>query len=129
VVDRVIIPPSFAAEGTVNELLALSPVRFQVASAELTPAGQRVVSRTAAYLRTNLVATEVAGHTDSDGDEEPNLALSVERAQTVVDFLVASGVDSNLLTAVGYGEAQPVASNSTNAGKTRNRRIEFTILG
>jgi len=46
----------------------------------------------------------------------------------VSDFLVTSGVDPNLLTAVGYGEAQPVASNSTNPGKTLNRRIEFTIL-
>jgi len=74
------------------------------------------------------LATEVVGHTDSDGDEESGLALSVERAQTVVDCLVASGVDPNLLTAAGYGEAQPVASNSTGAGKTLNRRIEFTIL-
>jgi len=128
VVDRVIIPPSFGAEGTVNELLALSPVKFQVASSELTPAGQRVLRRTAAYLRTNPVPTEVGGHTDPDGDEEPDLELSVERAQTVSDFLVTSGVDPNLLTAVGYGEAQPVASNSTNPGKTLNRRIEFTIL-
>ncbi len=129
VVDRVIIPPSFApADGTVNELLALGPVPFKVASAELTAAGTRVVSRTASYLRTSPVGVEIGGHTDADGAEETNLELSESRAQTVFDFLVVEGVDANRLAAVGYGESQPVASNETNRGKAQNRRIIFTIV-
>ncbi len=129
VVDRVIIPPSFgAAEGTVNELLALAPVQFEVASAELTPAGARVLSRAVAYLRTNPVNVEIGGHTDSDGDAASNQALSEARALTVQTFLGEQGVDPALLSAVGYGATQPIASNDTDEGKARNRRIEFTIL-
>ena len=130
VVDRVIIPPSFgAADGTVNELLALAPVEFEVGSADLTPAGSRVLSRAIAYLRTNPVNVEIGGHTDSDGNAASNQVLSEARAQTVLAFLVDGGVDGALLGAVGYGATEPIASNDTDRGKARNRRIEFTILG
>ncbi|MGI9659101.1 MAG: fasciclin domain-containing protein, partial [Gaiellaceae bacterium] len=130
VVDRVLIPPSFgAAEGTVNELLALAPVQFEVGSAELTPAGERVLSRAVAYLTTNPVSIEIGGHTDSDGDDASNQLLSEGRAQTVRAFLVDGGVDGGGLSAVGYGETQPIANNNTDRGKARNRRIDFTILG
>lgn len=129
VIDRVIIPPALdALDGTVNELLALGPIPFQVGSDTLTPAGERALSRTAAYLRTSPVSIEIGGHTDSDGDEQDNLELSEARAQSVFDFFVAEGVDSAQLTTVGYGETQPVATNETQRGKARNRRIEFIVL-
>ena len=130
VIDRVILPPALGvSDGTVNELLALAPIPFKIASAEITPAGQRVLGRTVAYLLTSPVQVEIGGHTDADGEEEDNQALSEDRAQAVLDVLVEGGVDAGLLTAVGYGEAQPVASNETPRGRARNRRIEFTILG
>ena len=129
-IDRVILPASAGViAGTVNELLALSPVNFEVASAEIAADGRRVLNRAAAYLLTNPLQVEVGGHTDSDGEEGDNQILSERRAQAVVDLLVARGVDPELLAAVGYGETQAVATNDTEQGKARNRRIEFAILG
>jgi hypothetical protein len=72
-------------------------------------------------------SVEVAGHTDSSGSDTTNLRLSEQRAQVVVDYLVGKGFDAGRFTAVGYGEAQPVADNGTPEGRTANRRVEFKI--
>ena len=69
----------------------------------------------------------VEGHTDSDGSDVYNLDLSQRRAQAVVDYLIAHGVNSANIVAKGYGETTPIASNATAAGKARNRRIEFKV--
>jgi len=70
---------------------------------------------------------EVGGHTDSGGSPPKNLDLSRGRANAVVDYLAAAGVLRERLTAVGYGETRPIASNSTEEGKAQNRRIEFIV--
>lgn len=69
----------------------------------------------------------IEGHTDSDGDEASNLALSVARAEAVVDALVRRGVSPDRLYAVGYGETSPIADNATAQGKRVNRRIVVTV--
>jgi OOP family OmpA-OmpF porin len=71
---------------------------------------------------------EISGHTDSDGSEADNLALSERRAGAVADYLTAAGVDAERLVAVGYGESRPVRENETEQGKAANRRIEFRVL-
>ena len=72
---------------------------------------------------------EIAGHTDDTGTETDNLKLSQERAQAVKDFLVEFyGIDPDRLVARGYGESQPVASNTTEGGRARNRRVVFTRI-
>jgi OmpA-OmpF porin, OOP family len=78
-------------------------------------------------LRCPTANIEVAGHTDSDGEDAANQALSEKRAQAVADYLVKAGLPANRFTAVGYGSAQPIASNDTEDGKAQNRRIEFTV--
>ena len=70
---------------------------------------------------------EVEGHTDSDGDDQRNLALSVARAESVVNALIERGVSPSRLYAIGYGEMRPVADNDTADGKRRNRRIVVTV--
>lgn len=70
----------------------------------------------------------IEGHTDADGDEASNLALSVARAEAVIDALVKRGVNPARLYAVGYGESSPIADNETPAGKRLNRRIVVTVL-
>lgn len=73
------------------------------------------------------VKLAVVGHTDSAGSEVYNMQLSQQRAQAVVDYLVSRGVDRDMLTAVGKGETAPVASNDSDAGRARNRRVELVV--
>ncbi len=69
----------------------------------------------------------VEGFTDSTGDEERNLDLSVRRAAAVKTRLVEAGVDEARVVTAGYGQAYPVASNETDEGRRQNRRIEITV--
>jgi outer membrane protein OmpA-like peptidoglycan-associated protein len=70
----------------------------------------------------------VEGHTDSVGSESLNQQLSEKRANSVRDFLIKEGIDANRLTAVGYGEAKPIASNNTRDGRAQNRRVEINLV-
>ncbi|WP_372974472.1 OmpA family protein, partial [Muriicola sp.] len=70
----------------------------------------------------------VEGHTDSVGSEKLNQELSEKRANSVRDFLVNEGIAADRLTAVGYGESKPIASNNTRAGRTQNRRVEINLV-
>ena len=71
---------------------------------------------------------EVAGHTDNVGEPESNLTLSNNRALAVFNYLQAQGIDAGRMTAIGYGDTRPTASNDTEAGRAENRRTEFKIL-
>jgi OOP family OmpA-OmpF porin len=71
---------------------------------------------------------EIAGHTDNKGSLEYNIRLSQQRSDAVVDWLVQKGIDNNRLLPKGYGETQPVASNDTEDGRTKNRRTEVRII-
>jgi OOP family OmpA-OmpF porin len=62
------------------------------------------------------------------GDESYNLQLSQKRAESVLDYLVSKGISRDRLTAVGYGETQPIADNSTKEGRFKNRRVELEWL-
>lgn len=72
---------------------------------------------------------EIIGHTDSDGSKKYNKSLSKKRAVSVMNYLIKRGVSSSRVEAVGYGEANPIADNKTQAGKKQNRRIEFIVKG
>ena len=72
-----------------------------------------------------LKMIRVEGHTDSDGGETYNLDLSQARAEAVVDYLVQRGVDRARLDPAGFGKRRPIADNSTEEGKRKNRRVEF----
>jgi OOP family OmpA-OmpF porin len=111
-----------------SDVLAKTTIRFE--------SGRAAIDGDSIGLLDHLVATAqrcpsanivIAGHTDSDGDDQTNLALSERRAMAVVDFLVKGGVQAERLKPVGYGRAQPIASNDTEEGKAQNRRIEFKV--
>ena len=70
---------------------------------------------------------DIAGHTDDKGSDEYNLKLSQNRANAVKDYLVNSGVESELITAQGFGESKPIVPNDNDANRERNRRVEFKI--
>ena len=71
---------------------------------------------------------EIQGHTDSRGRRAANLALGRERAEAIKDYLVERGLSADRLTAVGYGPDRPVASNRTESGRAKNRRIEYRVI-
>jgi outer membrane protein OmpA-like peptidoglycan-associated protein len=72
-------------------------------------------------------AIQVRGHTDSTGSPEANQALSEQRAASVQAFLTSNGVNASEVTAIGFGETQPLALEDTDAGRARNRRVEVVI--
>lgn len=101
---------------------------FEVNSAELSATGTGLLDEAIEILQANPAALLIVeGHTDDAGDAAANLALSQQRAEAVVAYLVAGGIDAERLTAIGYGEERPIADNVTDEGRAQNRRIEFVI--
>jgi OmpA-OmpF porin, OOP family len=111
-----------------SELLAKGTIRFESGRSSLDLDSAGLLDHLAEItLRCPTTNIEVAGHTDADGDNAANQALSEKRAQAVVDYLVKAGLPAGRFTATGYGSAQPMAANDTDEGKARNRRIEFLV--
>lgn len=101
-------------------------INFDVNKSVIRPESMGVLSEVAKYLRANpAVSFEVGGHTDSDGSDEANLALSQSRADAVQKQLISMGVNPNQLKTKGYGESSPIDVNTTPSGKANNRRVEF----
>jgi outer membrane protein OmpA-like peptidoglycan-associated protein len=71
---------------------------------------------------------EVQGHTDNLGSDEFNRVLSEQRAAAVAQWLIAHGTSAARLVSKGYGTSRPVASNDSEQGRTKNRRVEFRVL-
>jgi len=111
-----------------SELLAKGKIRFESGRASIDPDSAGLLDRlTETALRCPTADIEIAGHTDADGEDAFNQALSEKRAQAVMDYLVKAGLPAGRFTATGYGSTQPVASNDTDEGKAQNRRIDFLV--
>lgn len=103
-------------------------VLFDVGEAVLKPGAYRSIEQIGQFLQANPKRSIViAGYTDSTGSEQLNLDLSQRRAQAVKQALVARNIDANRIQVQAYGEAYPVASNDTTAGRQLNRRVEVVI--
>ena len=115
-------------EGNVLALTFKSDFTFAVNSSTLRSGLyaelDRVAQVLAAYPQTTIF---VAGHTDSTGSDEYNMKLSQQRADSVKNALVQRGVAPQRISAVGYGEGQPVGDNNTEFGRQQNRRVEVRI--
>jgi OOP family OmpA-OmpF porin len=113
----------------VRAVIQLAGVHFEYNSARLTENSKSILSMAAASLRGQSgMRVEVAGHTDDRGGDSYNLELSRRRAQSVAEYLKGVGIDLSRMEARGYGESQPMDSNSTDTGRERNRRVEFRVL-
>jgi iron complex outermembrane receptor protein len=113
----------------VEAVISLEGVHFDFDKATLRPDAIAILDKAVGLLKTQAkVVVEVAGHTDSVGSEEYNQGLSERRAISVKDYLESQGITATRLTARGYGEAQPVASNDTEEGRALNRRVELIVL-
>ncbi len=112
----------------IKEEIRLEGVNFQTNSDLLLPGAESILNDAAATLKKNpSIKVEVAGHTDSDGSAAYNESLSARRAQTVHDYLADAGIAVDRMSVRGYGESQPIADNSTSAGKAQNRRVVLRI--
>lgn len=100
-------------------------IEFASGSAEIPDGNEAGLRQIAQLLTEDELTLRVVGHTDNSGDASGNQALSLARAQAVVDFLVAAGVPATALSAQGMGQDQPLDDNATEDGRARNRRIEF----
>lgn len=105
-----------------------SDVSFDVGRADIKPAFRPVLDRFAQTLTQNPgTGITIIGHTDSTGSDAINDPLSIERADSARDYLVARGVDSRRIVIDGRGAREPVATNATEQGRSRNRRIEVYV--
>jgi len=106
-----------------------TPILFKTNSDQLQNVSYAPLQTVANVLKAHPGAkTTVEGYTDSIGDPAYNVNLSQRRANTVMNQLVADGVDASSLSAKGYGAANPVATNKTAAGRAENRRVELNII-
>ncbi len=113
-------------EVTETAIRITQQVHFEFNRARIRPESYGLLNTVAQALRDYPeIRVEVQGHTDSRGSDPSNLRLSQERAEAVVQFLVAAGIDPTRLSPRGYGESRPIESNRTSAGRAANRRVEF----
>ncbi|MBI3501623.1 MAG: PD40 domain-containing protein [Bacteroidetes bacterium] len=113
----------------VGSKIVLKNIFFDFDKATLRPESTAELERLMKFL-TDIpsMKIEISGHTDSKGADDYNMKLSQNRAQSVVDYLASHGIDKSRLTAKGYGETKPIATNDTDEGRQLNRRTEFEIL-
>jgi outer membrane protein OmpA-like peptidoglycan-associated protein len=113
-----------------SKAIVLSGVNFALGTANLTKEAQDSLVATAALLKEAAPNKkfEIAGYTDNSGNPERNLIVSGRRAEAVRSFLVSQGIKKELMVSKGYGPANPVADNSTEEGRAKNRRVELHLL-
>ncbi|MGD9201252.1 MAG: OmpA family protein [Chitinispirillia bacterium] len=109
--------------------LILEGVNFRSGKSILTPNSYRILDQVYESLAEWInVKLEIRGYTDSQGNDQSNKRLSQKRAEAVMIYLIQKGIQPNRLRAVGYGEDNPIADNSTAAGRARNRRVELNRI-
>lgn len=110
-------------------VFTLNNVLFNTGSASIKPSSTNELKELFDYMSLKPdLKVEIAGHTDDVGKAESNRSLSQQRADAVRNWLIRRGISADRITAKGYGETQPVASNKTAEGKQKNRRTEVRIL-
>ena len=119
---------SLPVEALNKGFLKFSTVRFRTGESNFDPSFNATLDRVLAILQKYTeVELVIEAHTDAIGEDMANLALSQARAQKITDYFITHGITTDRLVPIGYGEEHPVADNNTEAGRARNRRVEFHI--
>lgn len=113
---------------SILDAMNLQIINFASGSTAIPAINQDVLKKAAALLKVKTTPFEIAGHADNKGKEVANLSLSQARAKAIRDFLVKQQVPANLMHVKGYGSSMPVASNDTETGRLKNRRIEYKLM-
>lgn len=112
-----------------NSNIVLKNIQFESNSYQLLPVSLIELNNLLKILQENpTLKIEIGGHSDNTGSSSENLKLSTLRAKAVVDYLINKGIAANRLTYKGYGETKPIANNTTEEGRAKNRRTEFTVI-
>ena len=120
--------PDYVLPEIVTQRIVLRGINFAFNSSDIDAASRPVLDEAVGQLQSNPgVDVTVIGHTDSIGSDDYNRRLSISRAEAVYRYLVNRGIAPERLTTEGMGESSPVASNDTEDGRARNRRVELRV--
>jgi outer membrane protein OmpA-like peptidoglycan-associated protein len=109
-------------------VVTLPGIFFDPGKTQLKPGAKKKLQRIAEQLKgDDRIRVTVEGHTDNRGNTEKNMEISEKRAEAVREYLVSLGVPADRIMATGKGDAEPVATNKTTAGRQQNRRVELVI--
>ena len=112
-----------------EELLIIYGINFAFDSAEIDEGSKIRLQRGLENMQNNpYIKVRIEGHTDSIGDADYNMGLSIRRAQAVKDHMVSMGVAAHRMEIKGLGETDPIADNNTELGRKKNRRVEFVVI-
>jgi len=129
-IDNGLVVAGGEAQSVLDKTLSNRVVEFESGAATLTPAGRAILDEMGSAIKQiGTPKVQLIGHTDSQGNRQANVALSLARAGTVRNYLIEKGIPAESLSAAGSGPDQPVASNETVEGRAKNRRIEFRLAG
>lgn len=112
-----------------DKIEILQQVRFATGKSTILPESFNLLQQVVdAIIKNNVRRVKVEGHTDNRGGKPQNQVLSEDRARSVMEYLVAQGIDKERMESVGYGDSKPIAPNLTARGRELNRRVEFIVL-
>lgn len=127
---KVEVPAKQVQVPSVQKVSLSGDALFDFDKYDLKPEGLGTLDKLAVSLQgVDIASIVVVGHTDSMGSDDYNIKLSYKRAEAVRGYLIGRGVDANKLVSFGKGEREPIASNSTEEGRAKNRRVEIQIVG
>jgi OOP family OmpA-OmpF porin len=106
---------------------AVRNLEFEFGKSTIRERSYPYLNKVATLLTNKGISLKLGGHTDAVGSESANMMLSKDRAEAVKNYLTQQGANASMIEAVGYGETQPISSNKTDAGRQKNRRVEFTL--
>ena len=104
-------------------------INFETGKSDVKPESQNIIDQVEAMLKSNpSLKISIEGHTDNVGSPTSNQTLSDNRAKSVMNLLIAKGVDKSRLSAKGWGQSKPIVENTTDSNKAKNRRVEIVKL-
>jgi type IX secretion system PorP/SprF family membrane protein len=123
------LPDNFTGKAEKNGTYTLDQIYFKANESTLLPESKKQLDLLVAFLKQSPeTEISVKGYADNTGGDMLNSTLSLRRAQAVANYLTDAGIDARRISSKGYGSKNPVADNTTEAGRKLNRRVEFTIV-
>lgn len=112
-----------------DSIVVRETINFEHGKAEIDPHSTDLLDAVAEIMKRNdsITRLSIEGHTDTTGEPAANQPLSEARAQAVLQYLESKGIDPKRLEARGFGHSRPIDTNDTEAGRAKNRRVEFKV--